>query len=107
MSGQQQRSGSRRSKSRGNNRRRGKSNANKGPDFWGDASKLPSAEGSVRIAADPSAVVRSLGRAPLQGHETIAAHYFEAVYERAVTLASALAAAGNLIEPEDLLNDHD
>jgi hypothetical protein len=102
-----QRSGGRRSKSRSNNRRRGKGGAGKGPDFWGDAAKLPSAEGSVRIASDPSAVVRSLGRPPLQGHETIAAHYFDAVYERAVTLASALAAAGNLIEPEDLLGDSD
>lgn len=96
---------SRRSRSRGG-RRRGKGGA-KGPEFWGDPAKLPSAEGSVRIAADPSAVVRSLGRPPLQGHETIAGHYFEAVYERAVTLASALAAAGDLIEPEELLNDHD
>lgn len=96
----------RRSRSRGGNRRRGKGGP-KGVDFWGDPAKLPTAEGSVRIASDPSAVVRSLGRPPLQGHETIAAHYFEAVYERAVTLASALAAAGNLIEPEELLNDHD
>jgi hypothetical protein len=102
----QQRAGSRRSKSRTNNRRRGKGGP-KGPEFWGDAAKLPSAEGSVRIASDPSAVVRSLGRPPLQGHETIAAHYFDAVYDRAVTLASALAAAGNLIEPEQLLNDRD
>lgn len=103
----QQRSGGRRSKSRNNNRRRGKGGANKGPEFWGDPATLPSAEGSVRIASDPSAVVRSLGRPPLQGHETIAEHYFDAVYDRAVTLASALAAAGNLIEPEELLADHD
>jgi hypothetical protein len=49
--------------------------------------------------------VRSLGRPPLQGHETIAAHYFEAVYDRSVVLAGALAAAGDLIEPDELTAD--
>jgi hypothetical protein len=60
----------------------------------------------VRITTDPAAVVRSLGRPPLSGHHNVAEHYFTAVYERAVTLASALAAAGDLVEPDDLLNDH-
>jgi hypothetical protein len=43
-------------------------------------------------------VVRSLGPPPLPGHETAAEHYFGAVYERAVALAGALAAAGGLLD---------
>ena len=74
--------------------------------FWGESAKLPRDETSVRITTDPAAVVRSLGRPPLSGHHNVAEHYFTAVYERAVTLASALAAAGDLVEPDDLLNDH-
>jgi hypothetical protein len=73
-----------------------------GAGFWGDASKLPLDQPEVRISDDPSAVVRSLGPPPLAGHETIAEHYFAAVYDRAVGLAGALAAAGGLIKPEQL-----
>ena len=51
---------------------------------------------------DPTAVVRSLGPPPLPGHEAIAEHYFDVVYERAAMLANALAAAGGLIGMEEL-----
>jgi hypothetical protein len=98
------RSNSGRSK-RSGNRKRGKGGANKTKNFWGEQGSLPDVERPIRIAADPSAVVRSLGRPPLQGHETIAAHYFEAVYDRSVVLAGALAAAGDLIEPDELTAD--
>ncbi len=74
-------------------------------EFWGDADAVPIPQGDVQIAKDTSAVVRSLGRPPMGGQDTIAEHYFVAVYDRAVTLASALAAAGDLIEPEELLGD--
>jgi hypothetical protein len=76
-------------------------------EFWGDAEAVPRPEHDIRIAKDTSAVVRSLGRPPMGGQDTLAEHYFVAVYDRAVTLASALAAAGDLIEPEDLLTDDD
>ncbi len=76
-----------------------------GPDFWGDPSSLPEPRRDVRISEQPAAVVRSLGSPPLSGHETIASHYFTAVYDRAVMLAGALAAAGELITPEDLLEE--
>ena len=76
-------------------------------DFWGSADSLPDADASVRIATDPAAVVRSLGRPPLSGHHNIAEHYFVAVYERAVALSSALAAAGDMIEPVELMQDLD
>jgi len=73
--------------------------------FWGDPARLPEGESTVRITNDPGAVVRSLGRPPLSGHYSKAEFHFTAVYERAVGLASALAAAGDLIEPDELLND--
>ena len=77
------------------------------PGFWGDPQKLPESRADVRITDDPAAVARSLGAPPLANHEAIAEHYFSAVYDRAVTLAGALAAAGGLIEPEALLDDTD
>lgn len=68
--------------------------------FWGDPDALPPADTMVRITPDPAAVVRSLGRPPLSGQYNVAEHYFTAVYDRSVALASALAAAGDLLEPE-------
>ena len=86
----------------GNRRRKGaKRPAVKPEELWGEPTKLPRDESSVRITTDPAAVVRSLGRPPLSGHHNVAEHYFTAVYDRAVTLASALAAAGDMLEPED------
>lgn len=71
--------------------------------FWGDKETLPDAPSEFRITTDATAVVRSLGRPPLAGHETAAEHYLAPIYNRAVMLASALGAAGDLVEPEDLL----
>jgi hypothetical protein len=50
----------------------------------------------VEATADPTAMIRSLGPPPLAGHETVAEHYFAAVYEKAVGLAGALAVAAGL-----------
>jgi hypothetical protein len=73
--------------------------------FWGDPSKLAEhTPGRALITSNPSAVVSSLGRPPLSGQQHAAEHYFIAVYDRAVNLAGALAAAGKLIEPEELLD---
>jgi hypothetical protein len=84
-------------------RRRGQQRTrDRGVAFWGDPEALPAPRQDVRITEDPSAVVRSLGPPPLPGHEVIAEHYFRAVYDRAVMLSGALAAAGGLIEPEEL-----
>lgn len=84
-------------------RKRGRNQPTRTPvGFWGDASELPTERASVRITAEPSATVRSLGPPPLPGHEDIAGHYFAAVCDRAVTVAGAIAAAGGLIEPEEL-----
>ncbi len=73
--------------------------------FWGDPSKLPAAKSDVRISAEPAIVAHSLGPPPLPGHETIAMHYFTAIYDRAVTLSGALAAAAGLIEPDELIDE--
>lgn len=79
----------------------------RGAGFWGEAAKLPPMRQDVQITPVPSAVPRSLGEPPLPGHEAVAEHYFAAVYDRAVSLAGALAAAGGLIEPEELVRDED
>lgn len=74
--------------------------------FWGDPAALPRARPDVRITDDPAAVPRSLGPPPLAGHQVVAEHYFTAVYDRAVTLAGALAAAGGLLTQEELEAEH-
>lgn len=71
--------------------------------FWGDTSALPPAVSDVRITPEPAVVPHSLGPPPLPGHETIAEHYFTAIYDKSVTLAGALAAAAGLIEPDELV----
>lgn len=73
-----------------------------GVGFWGHESQLPDAPEDLRITDDPAAVARSLGPPPLPGHEMIAEHFFAAVYDRAVTVAGAVAAASGLIAPEEL-----
>jgi hypothetical protein len=72
-----------------------------GPDFWSGSAELAPLPASLRITTEPSAVVRSLGRPPLGGHEVAAEHYLRAVYDRAVNLATALAAVGDLIEVDE------
>ena len=100
--------GNGRRKSKRNRRGRGRSGAaataRTAGDFWGDADKLPPID-SVTLTSDPSAVVRSLGRPPLAGHEAVSEHYFRAVYEQAVMLAGVLATAGDLIDAEELVGD--
>ncbi|MFP5322795.1 MAG: hypothetical protein ACLGIC_13255 [Acidimicrobiia bacterium] len=98
-------SGGGENRKRRNRKRRNRSNARALAEFWGDDDALPEPRDDIRITQDPSAVVRSLGRPPLPGQEQAAEAYFAAVYGRAVGLASALAAAGELIEPEELLDE--
>jgi hypothetical protein len=79
--------------------------SSEGAGFWGSVEKLPEARDDLRITDDPSAVPRSLGPPPLPGHEVIAEHYFAAVYDRAVTTAGALGAAGGLIDANTLAEE--
>jgi uncharacterized Zn finger protein len=69
-------------------------------DLWRPVPQLPDPEPIVP-AADPTALVRSLGDPPLQGQGQVAEHYLAAVVERAAGLATALAAAGGLLGSRD------
>jgi hypothetical protein len=69
-----------------------------GSDFWGTEAVDNEPRVAIRPIDDPAAMVTSLGRPPLRGHETAAEQYFQAVYEKAVALAVALAAANDLLE---------
>jgi hypothetical protein len=69
--------------------------------FWGDPTAEAPAAPRIRPAAEPAAVIRSIGPPPLGAHEKVAEHYFVAVYDKAVNLASAVAAAGGLLDTDD------
>lgn len=94
----------RRNRNKGSRRNRAPKRLHDGAAFWGDDRPLPGGDQRVQMTTDPAAVPRSLGPPPLPGHEAIAAHYFAAVYDRAVTTAGALAAAGGLID-HDAIDD--
>ena len=70
-------------------------------DFWGrdDPDEEPPA--LIRPSDDPTAMIRSLGAPPLPGRETVSEHYFAAVYDKAASLAIALAAASGLLDMSD------
>ena len=69
-------------------------------EFWGDADADIDID-VIQPADDPAAMVASLGPAPLPGRETIAEHYFKAIYDRAAALAVAVAASSDLLPPSD------
>ena len=83
---------------RKNNRRRG--NKPKAVDIWHPVPRLPEAT-PVRPAADPTAMLRSLGDPPLPGQGQVAEHYLAAVVERAAGLSTALAASAGLLDMGD------
>jgi len=68
--------------------------------FWGTVELLPPPPEPIAASPDPKALIQSLGRVPLAGHETAAEHWLGLVYERAAVLGLALAAAGGLSESE-------
>jgi hypothetical protein len=67
-------------------------------DFWGYSLTPPEPVERIRPSGDPTALIRSLGDPPLRGHGTVAQHYFKAVYERSASVATALAAASDLLD---------
>ncbi|MDH4169837.1 MAG: hypothetical protein OEW42_09635 [Acidimicrobiia bacterium] len=83
-------------KTRSRNRNRSKKSKQSPRLFWGDPTTLPEPRDYDPSSPDVTAVVRSLGRPPIPGQEGAAMHYFTVVYERAVVLATALAAVGGL-----------
>ena len=68
------------------------------PDFW-KAAPNPGLPGQITPATDPTALLRSLGRPPLD--QTGADRYLAAVAERAAGLATALAAVSGILAPTD------
>jgi hypothetical protein len=70
-------------------------------DFWRDDEVDDDLDVVIRPNDDPAALIRSLGPPPLPNHETAAEYYFAAVYDRATTLAIALAAASGILAPDD------
>ena len=78
-------------------------------DFWGtdevvgvDETTLP----RIRRSEHPSALVDSLGPLPFPGGQ-VAPHYFELLYDRAASLAIALAASAGLAVFDDDEVDED
>jgi hypothetical protein len=74
-------------------------------DFWGTEPAEAEEPSLIRPSDDPTAMIRSLGPPPLPGRETVAEHYFVAVYEKATALATALAAASGLLDTRDAADD--
>jgi len=98
---------SRNSNNRGNNqgggRKRKKSRKKPRLDpvkYWGDATALPVRSDYTLGTSDPTAVIRSLGKAPIPGKNSAPELYFEVLYNRATGLAQALAFAGGLNQDE-------
>ncbi len=70
--------------------------------FWGQFDDRAPAADKVRMPADPTALLRSLGDPPLGSNPAAAQHHLAVVYDEAVRAAIALAAANGLLElPED------
>ena len=78
-------------------------------DFWGtdelvgvDETTLP----KIRRSEHPTALVDSLGPLPFPGGQ-VAPHYFDLLYDRAASLAIALAASAGLAVFDDEFEDDD
>ncbi len=99
-----------RSKSSGQPRGRSRKKGRKKPKldpvkYWGDPTSLPIRDDYVLADNDVTAVIRSLGKAPIPGKNSAPELYFDVLYERAAGLAQALAIAGSLnapaVEPDE------
>jgi hypothetical protein len=70
-------------------------------DFWGHDTNEDRVPDPIRPSDDPATLIQSLGPPPLPGGEAVAEHYFAATYQKAASLAIALAAASDLLETDD------
>ena len=73
------------------------------PAFWGRSEDDEEVEAQVRLrpSPDPGAVARSLGAPPLAVPPATARRHLDAVYEEAVRVATALAAANGLLDLDE------
>jgi len=85
-------------------RRRSQNGPRSAQRFWGSLSEVEAAR-TITPADDPTAVVGSLGPPPLGVHSASAAHYLEAMYQKAAGVAVALAASADLLELPDTVAD--
>lgn len=70
-------------------------------EFWRAAPEPPE-PADIAPAEHPTALLQSMGPAPLPGQAQVANHYVEAVVQRAAILATALAASADLLaDPDD------
>jgi hypothetical protein len=70
------------------------------PAFWREVAE-PKVPDPITPATDPTALLRSLGPAPIPSRGGAPDHYFAAVVERAAALAAALAAAAGILAATD------
>jgi hypothetical protein len=83
-------------------RRRGARNrAGSTTEFWGRADAFDHEVARLAPPDDATPLISSLGPPPLPSRETIAEHYFATVYDKASSLAVALAAAADLLGTEE------
>ncbi len=73
--------------------------------YWGDPGSLPVRTDYTVENTDPTAVIRSLGKAPIPGKNSAPELYFEVLYQRAAGLAHALSFAGGLNQTDDAEDD--
>jgi len=87
-----------------NGRRRGRGRrprpGSRKVDFWGDGAASEEVAPIVP-AADPTALLRSLGSPPFQGRAAIGEYYLESVVRRAAGVATALAATAGLLADDN------
>lgn len=77
-------------------RKRGGGGKAKPVDIWRPVPPLPDPE-LITPAVDPTALLRSIGAPPLRARSDMAEAYLLTVAERAAGLATALAAAAELL----------
>ena len=85
--------------SRGNQQRRTQAKRPAPVDIWRVPGPLPEIEPIV-ISADVGALLKSLGDPPMNAG-AIAGHYFNAVVERSLAVARALAYSANVLAEPD------
>ena len=83
---------------RSNQRKRGGGGKAKPVDLWRPVPPVPDPD-PITPAADPTALLRSIGAPPLRARSDMAEAYLITVAERAAGLATALAAAAGLYDP--------
>jgi hypothetical protein len=72
-----------------------------GVKFWGREGAIDPAE-PILPSEDPTAMIRSLGPPPLGVLAGPGEHYLGAAYDKAAGVAVALAAAGDLLDIDEL-----